>query len=108
MTVFHPFRTGAGKIRSRSIPKVAQTSTIVGELFKGYRVEGLRMPYTMQDFLRDVAREHVHELTAEERMAGLSSEEILAGLGPEQIEAFVQRLQGNQARTRKKPVKRHR
>src|SRR5207244_2430906 len=53
------------------------TSSIVNDLFGQYRVEGLTMPYTMADYRRDVAREHLHELTVEERLAGLRLEQIL-------------------------------
>jgi hypothetical protein len=60
------------------------TSTVVKKLFKLYRVEGLPVPYTMQDFMREVALEHLGELTAEERLAGLPPEQRLAGLPPEQ------------------------
>jgi hypothetical protein len=41
----------------------ADPSTIINELFTKYRLEGLTMPYTTEDFRRDVAWEHVHELT---------------------------------------------
>jgi hypothetical protein len=69
-------------------------------------MEGLTMPYTMEDFRREVAREHVHELTAEERLAGLSPEQILARLPPEQIEAYLKRLGNRAATTKKKKPKR--
>ena len=71
--------------------------SIVNELFADYRMEGLTMPYSIEDFRRDVARKHVHELTPEER---------LAGLPPEQIEAYLQRLAKKPATTRKKNPKR--
>jgi hypothetical protein len=63
------------------------TSSIVNQLFGEYRQEGLTMPYTMEDFRRDIARQHVRELTLEERLAGLSAS---------QIEAYLRRI-------RKKP-----
>jgi hypothetical protein len=102
----------------------ADTTSIVNQLFADYRMEGLTMPYTMEDFRRDVAREHVHELTPEERLAGLPPEERLAGLPPEQrlqglspeerlaglpreqIEAYLKRLGRKPATTRKKKPKR--
>jgi hypothetical protein len=34
----------------------------------------------MEDFLRDVTREHLHLLTPEERCRGLSAEDTLGGL----------------------------
>jgi hypothetical protein len=39
-------------------------------------VEGLNMPYTMEDFKREFLKEHLKELTPEERLQGLSREEI--------------------------------
>jgi hypothetical protein len=51
------------------------------------------MPYTMEDFKRDVAREHLHELTAEERLAGLRAE---------QVEAYLKRLRNRPAKKGKK------
>ena len=86
-------------------PQSADTSTIVNQLFEKYQVEGLTMPYTMEDFRRDVAREHVHELTPEERLAGLPLEQILAALPPEKIEAYLKRLPPKRATTRKKKRK---
>ena len=83
-----------------------ETSTIVNQLFAEYRVQGLTMPYTMADFRRDLAREHLHELTPEERLAGLPPEQILAALPPEQIEAYLKRLGKRPANTRKKKPKR--
>jgi hypothetical protein len=80
----------------------ADTSTIIKYLFADYRVEGLNMPYTMEDFRREIAREHVQELTVEERLRGLSPEECLAALPPRQIEAYLKRLRKKPATKRKK------
>jgi hypothetical protein len=78
-------------------------SSIVGELFGSYHVEGLAMPYTMQDYRREKAIEYLQGLTTEERvklllvaerLAGLPPEEKkrLAGLPSEEIEAYLERL----------------
>jgi hypothetical protein len=75
-------------------------SSIVNDLFAEYSVEGLIMPYTMADYKREKVLEHLHELTAEER---------LAGLPPEQIEAYLKRLRTKPDTTttrKKKPKKR--
>jgi hypothetical protein len=53
---------------------------------------GLAMPYTMEDFKREVAREHLHELTAEERLAGLPAEQ----------DAYLKRLRKRPAKKGKK------
>jgi hypothetical protein len=84
------------------------TSTIVNEMFDEYRIEGLPMPYKMQDFLREVLRKHLHELSVEERLAGLPAEELLKRLSPEEINAYMQRLGKQQTDTRKKKPKRRR
>jgi hypothetical protein len=85
-------------------------STIVNELFASYRQEGLTMPYTKADFLKELALKGLDELTpqerlrglpvkerlrglpAEERLRGLPAEERLRGLPAEQIEAYLQKL----------------
>jgi hypothetical protein len=64
--LFHLFRAASQQVQDGAEHyrlQSADTSTIVNELFAKYRLEGLTMPHTMEDFRRDVAREHVHELT---------------------------------------------
>jgi hypothetical protein len=61
------------------------TSTVLQQLFRGYGREGVIMPYTMQDFRKDYAKEHFKDLTLEDQrevLAGLpaaSRQAILAG-----------------------------
>ena len=43
---------------------------------KNYKPEGIVMPYTKQDFLREVTKEHLDLLTPDERIAGLSPAEL--------------------------------
>jgi len=82
------------------------------------------MPYTIEDFRREIAREHIQELTPEERLAGLlageivkrlSAKERLAGLSAvevlkrfstEQIEAYLKRLGRKPPCSRRKKPKR--
>jgi hypothetical protein len=83
-----------------------EVSTALYELFENYQVEGLSMPYTMEDLEREVARKHLQKLTVqeridellenvpadellerltpEERLAGLSSDERLTGLSSDE------------------------
>jgi hypothetical protein len=82
-----------------------ETSSIVNLLFGEYRHEGLTMPYTMEDFRRDVARKYINELTAEERLAGLPPEERLAGLSDDEIEAILKRRRKQSAATKKRKPK---
>ena len=72
-------------------------STVVNKLFENYQLEGQDMPYTMEDFRRDVAREQLHELTPEERLAGLSAE---------QIRAYLKKLEQSKKPSRRSPVTR--
>jgi hypothetical protein len=100
----------------------SETSRIINRLFEEYRREGLSMPYTMEDFRREVALEYIGRLTPEERMAGLPPEQRMAGVPPEQrvaglapeqrmagmsaeeIEAYLRRLRkGSPASRKKKP-----
>jgi hypothetical protein len=62
---------------------------------------GIVMSYTVDDYVRDYTKEHLHTLTPQERLAGLPSEEIwqqfspdqrLQGLSPSIIEAYLTRL----------------
>jgi hypothetical protein len=77
-------------------PRSEFTSGLLDQLFGLYRAEGLIMPYTMQDFVRDYMKEHLPELSreeredvlrslpVEERLAGIPPEERLAGIAPEE------------------------
>ena len=71
----------------------ADTSSIVCQLFADYRLEGLTMPYTIEDWRRDFTREHMQDFTVEERLAGLPAE---------QIEAYLKRLRKKRSTTKKK------
>jgi hypothetical protein len=81
-------RYGAEHYRQRS----DETSTLLGRLLQQYQKEGLPMPYTMEDFRRDYAREHLKDLTPQERVEGLSTEQLLAALSPEQKAELLERL----------------
>src|SRR5207237_9544447 len=69
-------RYGVSHYRQRS----ADTSTLIYQLFEGLEREGIAMPYTMQDFRHDFAKEHLKDLTPQERLEGLSADERLEGL----------------------------
>ncbi len=57
---------------------------ILQELYYRYRQWGIAMPYTFEDFRRDLAKELLKELPPEERLRGLPPEERLRGLPPEE------------------------
>jgi hypothetical protein len=60
-------------------------------------MEGIfAMPYTMEDFKRDYAREYIDTLTPEERLEGISDEELLKlvkkRLSSEKLEKLLEML----------------
>ena len=67
------------------------------------------MPYTMEDYRRDYAKEHFMDLTPEERqevLMKLSPEERLVGLSPEEIEQALTKLKAQQSGAAGKKPKR--
>jgi hypothetical protein len=79
-------------------------STMLNQLFEKYRLEGHDMPYTIEDFRLDVAREQLKNLTAEERMKGIPAEKRLEGLSDEEIESYLHKRR--QSKQNKKAVPR--
>lgn len=77
--------------------KQRDVSTFVNQLFNYYHVEGFNMPYTVEDYVRDVTKSYLPHLTLEERLEGLPTEQILQQIPLEQRIAGLsseQRLQG--------------
>jgi hypothetical protein len=62
-----------------------ESSTIVNQLINKYKEEGWNMPYTMQDFKRDVVRTHLGSLSTEEVLKLYSTEEVLKQYSPEEV-----------------------
>lgn len=54
------------------------------------------MPYTMEDFEREVLEETLSKLTPEQLLAGLTPEQRLAGLPLEEIERYLKKCQAAQ------------
>ncbi len=82
---------GALHYRQRS----PTTSTLIDQLLPQYRIEGITMPYTMDDFRREYVKEHFKELTPDEQqeaIKGLTPEQVLAALTPEQRERLRDEL----------------
>jgi len=64
-------------------------SKAINKLFEHYRVEGIAMPYTWDDFERDIKEEVLAKLTPEERLDGLPLEELLKHVPPkERLKGF--------------------
>ena len=75
-----------------------ETSTLVLDLFKGYRVEGLTVPITMEEYIREAKKRLVQDCTVAERLEGIPPEQRLEGIPPEQlVEKLLQ--EGKVART---------
>jgi hypothetical protein len=82
---------GAAHYRRRT----NDASTILNELFRNYQQEGVAMPYTIEDFRRDVAKDYV---------GTLSPKELIKRLTPQQIEALRRELNKEPVKT--KPTRR--
>jgi hypothetical protein len=61
------------------------------------------MPYTMEDFKREVAQDVLKKLTPAQRLKGLSVEERLEGLSAEEIETYLKKHKTAQDRTSPDP-----
>ena len=98
----------------------ADASTIVNDLFRATGLGGITMPYTMEDYRKEKAREYLREMTVEQRLAlfgpeelvewlspkqrlaGLPAKDRLAGLPTREIEAYLRRSGSKSATSRKK------
>lgn len=83
-----------------------ELSTILYELYQRYRLEGIAMPYTVNDFYREFTKSHLDWLNVQERLNGISPEELLdtllsgdflAHVSPEKRDQFVQKLRHQDA-----------
>jgi hypothetical protein len=59
-------------------------SAILNTMLEHYGLEGMTMPYTMEQFEKDVEEQFLAKLTPEKLLAKLTPEKILAKLTPEQ------------------------
>ena len=55
-------------------------STVINQLLEKYSLEGITMPYTMEQFRKEYVKAHLEDLDPEERLKGLKAEEIEAYL----------------------------
>lgn len=86
-------RYGAEHYRLRS----EETSTLLVQLFKRYRLEVELMPDMLTEFAEQTINELLRNMPVEKRLKGLSVDELLAALSPETREALAQRLRENDA-----------
>jgi hypothetical protein len=73
-------RYGAEHYRQRS----EETSTLLLNLFKKYRLEGMTMPDALEQLARETIDEILGSLSVEERLQGISPEERLKGISSEE------------------------
>lgn len=71
-------------------------SGIINKLYKKYKTEGVTiMPYTIEDYQREVKEEVLKSLTQEDidqLLKGMKPEERMRGLKPEEIEEYLKKL----------------
>ena len=83
------------------------TSSLLDQLLEGYEHEGVVMPYTMDDFLREYRKNFFKRMGAEERqelLKLLPAKELLRNCDLEELEKYVEerRKASRSATTRKK------
>ena len=58
-------------------------STVINQLLDKYSLEGIDMPYTMEQFRKEYVKAHLGELDPEEVLSRFAPEDRLKGLEPE-------------------------
>ncbi len=67
-------------------------STVINQLLEKYSLEGITMPYTMEQFQKDYIKAHIRVLDPEEILSKFKTEERLKGLRAEEIEFYLEKL----------------
>jgi hypothetical protein len=63
--------------------QMEDVSTVINQLLNQYALEGIDMPYTMEQFRKEYIKAHLMDLDPEDRLKGLDPEDRLKGLDPE-------------------------
>jgi hypothetical protein len=102
-------------------PRLQSWSSLLNELLGFYGLEGIAMPFTMEDFEREVEEKVLNKVTAEKllahlteeqrlkglsaekRLEGLSAQERLEGLSAEEIENYLKKLKDKSSPESPKP-----
>ncbi|MCP4697156.1 MAG: hypothetical protein GY862_09945 [Gammaproteobacteria bacterium] len=77
-----------GKVAGRYHWNDKKVSTVINQLYKLYQLEGITMPYTMEDYLRDSKpdlQELINSLPVEERLKGIPTDRRLKGIPEEEL-----------------------
>ena len=76
-------------------------STVINQLLDQYAIEGIAMPYTMEQFRKEYIKAHLGELDIDDRLKGVDPKDVLSRfdpetmlkyLDPEKIEAYLKKL----------------
>ena len=60
-----------------------ETTSLLADLFADYKAEGLTMPYTMDEFMKEVEKRAVRRASFDVRLEGIPPEKRLEGIPPE-------------------------
>ena len=63
----------------------SEINTMINGLLAKYKAEGIHMPYTLQDYRKEVARSVLNSFTPKQRLAGLAADEVVTHYKPEQL-----------------------
>ena len=66
-------RLAAGRYRKHT----TEMSTIIYQLFEKYNLEGINMPYTMEDFRKDFVMSHLDVLSPDDVLKRYSADDVL-------------------------------
>jgi hypothetical protein len=80
-------------------PRLQTWSSLLNDLLEHYGLEGMAMPYTMQDFEREVEEKILHKLTPEQLLARLTPEQLLQRLSREEIEKYLEKLKASESKS---------
>ena len=58
-------------------------STVINQLLDQYAIEGIAMPYTMEQFRKDYIKAHLGELDLDDRLKGVDPKDVLSRFDPE-------------------------
>ena len=80
----------------------SEMSTIIDQLFETYKLEGINMPYTMEDFQKDYVMNHLNVLSPDDVLKRYSPDDVLKryspderlrGLSVEEIKEYLKRIE---------------
>jgi hypothetical protein len=81
------------------------TSTLLYQLFRGYQVEGVPMPITLEEFYRDWVAKNLDKILAdaspEQRVAGLTPEQRTRDVSTEELERLLEQRRAAEASAKK-------